>query len=106
MNEWPAGWYPDPEQAQTQRYWDGATWTEQRAPMVPQRPARVAYPENDGLAAFGWVMALLLPFVGAIVGVVLMSRQDRRGGSILIFAAVMMVVGFVFISAISSSSDF
>ncbi|WP_299087985.1 Ltp family lipoprotein [uncultured Microbacterium sp.] len=25
----PAGWYPDPQNASTQRYWDGARWTEQ-----------------------------------------------------------------------------
>jgi hypothetical protein len=23
----PAGWYPDPQNAQQQRYWDGSTWT-------------------------------------------------------------------------------
>lgn len=28
----PAGWYPDPEQSDQQRYWDGAQWTEHRAP--------------------------------------------------------------------------
>lgn len=33
----PAGWYPDPEQAATQRYWDGAAWTDQRAPTKPPR---------------------------------------------------------------------
>lgn len=30
-----AGWYPDPEHAGTVRYWDGATWTNHRAPMEP-----------------------------------------------------------------------
>jgi hypothetical protein len=27
------GWYPDPEQVDTQRYWNGEEWTEQRAPL-------------------------------------------------------------------------
>ncbi|AVM01960.1 hypothetical protein C6V83_02610 [Gordonia iterans] len=31
----PAGWYPDPNGALLQRYWDGAAWTEYTAPMVP-----------------------------------------------------------------------
>jgi hypothetical protein len=32
MSEAPAGWYPDPEVPGQQRYWDGASWTEHRAP--------------------------------------------------------------------------
>ena len=37
----PSGWYGDPDQAWTWRYWDGARWTDHRAPMwVP--PARDA----------------------------------------------------------------
>lgn len=32
----PAGWYPDPEQAGQQRYWDGQQWTEHRAPVAAQ----------------------------------------------------------------------
>jgi drug/metabolite transporter (DMT)-like permease len=30
----PAGWYPDPDQVQTQRFWDGTNWTDQRAPLT------------------------------------------------------------------------
>lgn len=29
----PSGWYDDPEQPWTWRYWDGAGWTEHRSPM-------------------------------------------------------------------------
>lgn len=37
----PPGWYPDSQMAGTQRYWDGARWTEQVAPMpVGSKPAR------------------------------------------------------------------
>jgi hypothetical protein len=32
MSGVPAGWYADPERAGQQRYWDGAAWTEHRAP--------------------------------------------------------------------------
>ncbi|WP_440712091.1 DUF2510 domain-containing protein [Gordonia sp. FQ] len=31
----PAGWYPDPNGAPLQRYWDGAAWTEHTAPQAP-----------------------------------------------------------------------
>lgn len=30
----PPGWYADPEHAGSQRYWDGAKWTEHRAPAA------------------------------------------------------------------------
>ncbi len=32
-----AGWYPDPTQPQTQRYWDGDTWSDHRAPLPPKQ---------------------------------------------------------------------
>jgi hypothetical protein len=31
----PAGWYPDPQGAPVQRYWDGGAWTEHTAPLAP-----------------------------------------------------------------------
>ena len=32
----PAGWYPDPQDAEKQRYWDGNAWTEHTADAAPQ----------------------------------------------------------------------
>lgn len=33
MTKVAAGWYPDPEQIESQRYWDGHKWTDRRAPL-------------------------------------------------------------------------
>src|SRR6185312_9265795 len=44
----PAGWYPDPDGSGGQRYWDGSTWTEHRAPAAPFfEPEPTAEPEAD-----------------------------------------------------------
>ena len=40
----PAGWYPDPSDANVVRYWDGTTWTDLAAapsPPLPIRPSAV-----------------------------------------------------------------
>jgi hypothetical protein len=37
-----AGWYPDPNDATQQRYWDGTAWTEHTAAGVAQAAAPVA----------------------------------------------------------------
>ncbi|VEG45247.1 uncharacterized membrane-bound protein [Mycolicibacterium flavescens] len=34
----PAGWYPDPDGAGGQRYWDSSTWTEHRSPGPTSQP--------------------------------------------------------------------
>jgi Protein of unknown function (DUF2510) len=53
----PAGWYPDPEQAQTQRYWDGSDWTDQRAPLPPSKPEAVSFTLTDDQR---WSVVVLL----------------------------------------------
>lgn len=34
----PPGWYPDPNDGNTQRYFDGARWTDQLAPLPAAKP--------------------------------------------------------------------
>lgn len=45
MNATPAGWYEDPEQPGQQRYWDGSSWTEHRAPGAQVAPNPPPAPE-------------------------------------------------------------
>jgi Protein of unknown function (DUF2510) len=90
--------------AGTQRYWNGSEWTDHVAPLrESQRPTR-KYPENDGLAAAGYVFAILFPIIGAAIGIALMGRKDSRGGTVLILSAVVFVIGIVVISAASATS--
>lgn len=44
----PADWYPDPQDPNSLRYWDGNNWTEHRAPAVaPSAPPASAPPAAD-----------------------------------------------------------
>lgn len=47
----PADWYPDPEDPNGLRYWDGTIWTEHRAPIVnpaaPAEPTSAIAPEPE-----------------------------------------------------------
>ena len=58
MSETPqAGWYPDPNDASQQRYWDGNAWTEHTAAGAAQAPAAAAaspsFSTSPGMGATG-----------------------------------------------------
>jgi hypothetical protein len=38
MPDTPAGWYPDPQDPSSLRYWNGVAWTDQRSPLQPAPP--------------------------------------------------------------------
>lgn len=78
---WPPGWYPDPENPQaTQRYWDGTTWTDNRAPFA-QVGGTEHRPETSagGLGVAGYVLAIVFPIVGFIIGIVMTVQSKRYG---------------------------
>lgn len=57
-----AGWYPDPGQPATQRYWDGTDWTDQRAPLEPPG-AGLDRSLGAGLALIGAAVMLVSVFL-------------------------------------------
>lgn len=70
MSDIPAGWYDDPEQPAQYRYWDGAQWTDHRAPKSAPPAAAgegvwAIVPEAFRLLGAGWrpLVVLALPML-------------------------------------------
>jgi len=99
----PAGWYADPRMVDTQRYWDGAKWTEHVAPRAaPFAPAHiVAQPPEDrsGMIVAGYVLAVLFPIGGVVIGLVLPTRYAGHKAGIILLSLGAMVVYFNLITA-------
>lgn len=89
------GWYPDPHQANTQRYWDGVTWTQQTAPAQPVAPVYVAAPyvavaaPSNGFA----VAALVFGIVGFVLTPIPLGIGLILGGIPDILAIVFGIIG-------------
>ncbi len=87
----PPGWYPDPEQLWTWRWWDGSSWSNLRAPQTGQVPHRDPYSFSawfeDSFAAFkvvagrvGWMIAVVWVAATALVGVFVVAVFNSGKG--------------------------
>jgi uncharacterized membrane protein YozB (DUF420 family) len=56
------------------------------------------------MAVWGYVTAVLIPIVGAVIGARLVKRGDDRGKKVLLVAAAMFALFFVVTLADSSSA--
>jgi Protein of unknown function (DUF2510) len=80
------GWYADPDDASSRRYWDGqewgARWGDQDLAPEPSEPL-------DTRVIIGWIASLVIPIVGLVLGIVWIARgQVRNGGVALLLAVV------------------
>lgn len=103
-----AGWYPDPDQAATQRYWDGTGWTDQRAPTAePEPKASTANLIPFGIACLGTVVAVVAVFLPRLesVGFAKIAEnsliQNGDGVLPLILAAAALAMSFAMRKATS-----
>jgi uncharacterized protein len=86
----PPGWYPDPQGAAQQRYWDGTNWTDQVHPPSPPPPPSGSFAVPSAVdadrsarqwALFTHLSALAalvvgLPFLGPLV-IYLVKKDDH-----------------------------
>lgn len=53
---------------------------------------------EDKLATFGYITAVLIPLVGFVVGAVLATRGERRGGYVMVLAVAVFVIFLLLIT--------
>jgi hypothetical protein len=82
----PPGWYTDPNDASTQRYWDGSQWTDNRTPapaaapgLVPPGQAVAMQTKTNGLAIASLVLGILwLYWVGSVLALIFGYVSKRQ----------------------------
>jgi hypothetical protein len=116
----PAGWYPDPHDPNTQRYFDGAAWTEQSMPAAspsdspfppPGMPAAPDASSGKVLSIIAMVCGaiallfcpILLGPAGIVCGVVAKKRGESLATIGISVAAAGMILGFI-LGALSAAS--
>jgi len=85
--------------AGTQRYWDGAKWTDHVAPVAAQ-PAFRPRPDN-GAVIGACVLGVILPLVGFIWGIVLVARDEPKGWLPMAVSVAAFAFWFLLLTAAS-----
>lgn len=92
-----AGWYPDPEAPGSQRYWNGESWSESRAPlggepMAASEPAATADPASPAFRVIvGGAVATLIGAGGPWVTSGLFSKAGIEGDGVITLAIAAIV---------------
>jgi hypothetical protein len=99
------GWYDVPDRPNTKGYWDGQRWTGEYAPsmsLTPRStPAVTSESQSAGtLVVAGYIMAVLLPLLGFILGMIATTRPAKataRQGPWIIAVSVAAFVIYLFL---------
>ena len=105
MNDQPAGWYPDPNNASQVRYWSGNAWTERRRPrgQAPAPGASVPVVPAPPGPTGRWYFVITIASVGLLAAVPFFhaaSRLDRpQLRKVGVAMAAASLLGFALIAA-------
>jgi Domain of unknown function (DUF4190)/Protein of unknown function (DUF2510) len=96
----PAGWYTDPANPSTQRYWDGLAWAAPGAvPPPPPTVYVVQKQSTNGLAIASMVLGILwLYWIGSVLALIfgyiakrqIATSQGREGGRGMAIAGIVL----------------
>ena len=101
----PAGYYPDPETPDVQRWWDGAQWATPPPPPPSATPLPILAPSKPDTNTFAIASLILgltwIWFVGSVLAVIfghvaiaqIKASGGREGGRGL--AIVGLIVGYI-----------
>jgi hypothetical protein len=84
------GWCPDPLSESDLRWWNGNEWSSH------VRPHEWAPP--DRLMIWGLVLGIVVPFAGAVIGVVLLTRNKLGPGFACLATAALGAVIWIAVS--------
>jgi hypothetical protein len=87
-------WYPDPNDANFVRYWDGAQWTEQNRPSDPARDLR----KTSSVAVTALVFAFLFWPVGIVLGHVARRSIRRSGDKGSGLAVAALIISYIWVA--------
>ena len=92
------GWYADAA-AGCRRYWDGARWTGQIAPL-DQQPKPERAPAGDWVG--GVLLSVLLPLIGFILGIVYLTKSGPKrevGAMCIVLSMIAFGVWYTILAA-------
>lgn len=97
------GWYQDPGDPSSNRYWDGAQWTDGRAPREGAGDSGGKETRATGIVIAGYIFAVLIPIIGLIIGLTQISKN--RHGIWIVVVALAIIALFVSAQLIGSSGN-
>jgi uncharacterized membrane protein YhaH (DUF805 family) len=98
-----AGWYDNTNDPGTQRYWDGENWTDNYV-KKDATPVKGEGEMATGLVVVSYVLAALMPLIGFILGLVVVTRPVKATSKHGIWIIVLSIVAFIAWIAIIASS--
>ncbi len=91
------GWYTDPTDPTTNRYWDGQRWTESRTPAAGVGPTAVGA-KTSGMAIASLVLGLVWVWgIGSILAIIFgaIAKNQIRDGQGMVTGGGMATAGIV-----------